>query len=119
MFLDDEKDCQTFSQNRVKISGKITDTADNSGMSYVTVSLANTRYGTTTDEKGMYTLYASAGEYTLSASMIDYDTVIKPDAIVSKLTEAGEDPSTIITTNTETGLYNAISSTIYPNQVSD
>jgi len=75
-----------LSQNRGKISGKITDFTDNSEISYATVFLAKTSYGTTTDEKGMYTLSAPAGEYTLSVSMLGYETESK--AITLK---AGDD----------------------------
>jgi len=66
-----------FSQNQIKVSGRVTDSADGSALSYVTIHLSNTRYGTITDERGMYTFYAPAGEYTLSVSMIGYETVQK------------------------------------------
>jgi len=66
-----------FSQNEVQVSGKVTDSADNSGIAYATVHMENTRYGTIADDRGRYTLSVPAGEYTLSVSMMGYEKITK------------------------------------------
>ena len=65
-----------FSHERVKISGKITD-LENNEIDYATVHLLNTNYGIITDEKGTYTIEAPVGEYTLSVSIVGYETIRK------------------------------------------
>ncbi len=55
------------------LTGRVTST-DKSIIDFATVYLKGTRYGCTTDEKGMYYLNAPAGTYTLAVSAIGYQT---------------------------------------------
>ncbi|HTI60455.1 TonB-dependent receptor [Mucilaginibacter sp.] len=56
---------------RGTIRGKVV-TQDNKPAENVTVALLNTRYGTTTDEDGTFSLRAPQGKYTLVASYIGH-----------------------------------------------
>lgn len=55
------------------LTGRVTST-DKSIIDFATVYLKGTRYGCTTDEKGMYYINAPAGTYTLAVSAIGYQT---------------------------------------------
>ncbi|MDD3038439.1 TonB-dependent receptor [Bacteroides sp.] len=58
------------------ISGKVV-SSDKEVVDFATVYLKGTNYGSSTNEKGIYHLYAPAGEYTLVVSAIGYTTVEK------------------------------------------
>lgn len=63
--------------SRPTLSGKII-SKDNTDVTYASVWLKGTSYGTSTDDNGMYYLSAPAGDYTLVVSAIGYQTVEKP-----------------------------------------
>ena len=58
------------------ISGRIIST-DKQAVSYATVQLKGTGYGSATNDKGIYHVKAPAGKYTLTVSAIGYETVEK------------------------------------------
>lgn len=75
-----------YSQHRppkIRISGKVTST-DKEAVSYVTVYLKGTNYGTTTNDKGMYHFEGPSGDYTLVVSGIGYKTVERQVKIVPR-----------------------------------
>lgn len=59
---------------RLLIQGKIT-TAKKEAVEFVTVQLKGTKYGTITNEKGVYKFRAPKGNYTLEISAIGYETI--------------------------------------------
>lgn len=62
---------------RPNLSGKVISKDDNEEVAFATVYLKGTTYGCSTDDQGMYHLYAPAGKYTLVVSAIGYETVEK------------------------------------------
>ena len=66
--------------NRIVLTGKVTD-ADNIPVDYATVYLKGTQWGCTTDSRGHYRLQAPAGSYTLTVSMVGYETYENPIAL--------------------------------------
>jgi outer membrane cobalamin receptor len=65
------------------LSGKVIN-KDNEGIEFAVVRLAGTDYGCTTDEKGMYRLFAPTGDYTLVVSYTGYETVEKHVKLTSE-----------------------------------
>jgi len=63
-----------FSQNRT-VSGTITDQKDNRGLSGVSVQVKGTSIGTTTDEKGTFSISVPASASTLVFSSTGYGTM--------------------------------------------
>ncbi|MDE6150879.1 MAG: carboxypeptidase-like regulatory domain-containing protein, partial [Prevotella sp.] len=61
----------------LSLSGKIISN-DEKAITYATIQLKGTDYGCTTNEQGMYFLYAPPGKYTVVVSAIGYDTVERP-----------------------------------------
>lgn len=59
------------------LSGKVI-TKEKEDVAFATVYLKGTTYGCSTNEQGMYYLYAPAGKYTLVVSAVGYETVEKP-----------------------------------------
>lgn len=59
------------------LSGKII-SKEKEEISFATVYLKGTTYGCSTNDHGMYYLYAPAGKYTLVVSAIGFETVEKP-----------------------------------------
>ena len=70
-----------FAQNDAPaLSGKVISN-DGKGeelVTYATIRLKDTGYGCSTNEQGMYFLYAPPGKYTLVVSAIGYETVEQP-----------------------------------------
>lgn len=67
-----------FAQSKVPaLSGKIISN-DKEAVSYATIQLKGTGYGCSTNEEGMYFLYAPPGKYTLVVSAIGYETMERP-----------------------------------------
>ena len=70
-----------FTQNNAPaLSGKVISN-DGKGeelVTYATIRLKDTGYGCSTNEQGMYFLYAPPGKYTLVISAIGYETVEQP-----------------------------------------
>lgn len=58
------------------ISGRII-SGDKSAVSYATVKLKGTGYGSATNDEGLYHVKAPAGKYTLVVSAVGYETVEK------------------------------------------
>lgn len=58
------------------ISGRII-SGDKSAVSYATVKLKDTGYGSATNDEGLYHVKAPAGKYTLVVSAVGYETVEK------------------------------------------
>ncbi|MDH6313789.1 outer membrane receptor protein involved in Fe transport [Parabacteroides sp. PFB2-10] len=71
-----------YAQERVTLSGKVTSTEEEV-LSYGTVLLKGTSYGGTTDIDGAYSFQAPAGEYTLVASFLGYETFEKRVKLVA------------------------------------
>ncbi|MDL2244878.1 TonB-dependent receptor [Parabacteroides sp. OttesenSCG-928-J18] len=71
-----------YAQERVTLSGKVTSTEEEV-LSYGTVLLKGTSYGGTTDIDGAYSFQAPAGEYTLMASFLGYETFEKRVKLVA------------------------------------
>lgn len=59
------------------LSGKII-SKEKEEISFATVCLKGTSYGCSTNEQGLYFLYAPPGQYTLVVSAIGYETVEQP-----------------------------------------
>ncbi len=59
------------------LSGKII-SSDKEFIPYATIQLKGTGYGCSSNEHGMYFLYAPPGKYTLVVSAIGYETMEKP-----------------------------------------
>ena len=59
------------------LSGRII-SKDKEEVAFATVYLKGTSYGCSTNEKGMYHLFAPVGRYTLVVSAIGYETVERP-----------------------------------------
>lgn len=72
----------SYSQVRVKISGKVTST-EQEVLSYGTVLLEGTSFGSTTNNDGEYNIDAPAGDYTLVTSFIGYQTFKKNIKLVA------------------------------------
>ncbi|KAB7732064.1 TonB-dependent receptor plug domain-containing protein [Rudanella paleaurantiibacter] len=65
----------SFAQSALKtVTGVLLD-GQGKPVPSATVSLPGTRYGTQTDEQGRFTLTVPAGQYTLTATMIGYESV--------------------------------------------
>ena len=68
----------SFAQNAT-VRGFIYDAASGEPISYVSVRLAGTDYGTLTEKNGAFMLTKlMAGDYTLEISYMGYDTIIVP-----------------------------------------
>lgn len=68
------------------VSGKIVDIMSGQPLVGVTIVVANTTLGSTTDLNGEYTINnIPVGNYQLKASAIGYETIIKPDVIVNSV----------------------------------
>lgn len=65
------------------LSGKVI-TKEKEDVAFATVYLKGTTYGCSTNEHGMYYLYAPAGKYTLVVSAIGYETVEKPIVLTNE-----------------------------------
>lgn len=73
-----------FAQTTGKISGKVTDEKSSNPLPGVNVILEGTSKGAATDENGQYfILNVPPGKYSLTASMIGYETVKVTDVRVS------------------------------------
>ena len=59
------------------IKGKVTDSADGSTMPGVTISVNGTTKSTATSATGEYNLKLDAGSYTIKASFLGYETILK------------------------------------------
>ena len=66
----------TFAQSKGTITGTITDKdLNNSPLAFANAIIKGTSIGTTTDEKGKYTLKVEPGNYTLVFSFIGYENM--------------------------------------------
>lgn len=66
----------TFAQSKGTITGTITDKdVNNSPLAFANAVIKGTSIGTTTDEKGKYTLKIEPGNYTLVFSFIGYENL--------------------------------------------
>jgi len=66
----------TFAQTKGTITGTITDKdVNNSPLAFANAVIKGTSIGTTTDEKGKYTLKVEPGNYTLVFSFIGYENL--------------------------------------------
>ena len=66
----------TFAQSKGTITGTITDKdVNNSPLAFANAVIKGTSIGTTTDEKGKYTLKVEPGNYTLVFSFIGYENI--------------------------------------------
>lgn len=66
----------TFAQSKGTITGTITDKdVNNSPLAFANAIIKGTSIGTTTDEKGKYTLKVEPGNYTLVFSFIGYENM--------------------------------------------
>ena len=63
-------------RNECMISGRII-SHDEQAVSYATVQLKGTGYGSATNDEGLYHVKAPAGDYTLVVSAVGYETVEK------------------------------------------
>ena len=61
-------------QNKITLSGKVTDSQGTS-LPLVTIAVENTTNGTYTDDKGRYSLKVSCGKQTLVVSSVGYETI--------------------------------------------
>ncbi|MDL2281826.1 TonB-dependent receptor [Parabacteroides sp. OttesenSCG-928-G06] len=75
-----------YAQVRVTLSGKVTST-EKEVLSYGTVLLKGTSYGSMTDQDGVYSFQAPAGEYTLVTSFMGYETFEKEVTLVAGKSE--------------------------------
>ncbi|MBS7787126.1 TonB-dependent receptor [Flavobacterium sp. CYK-55] len=66
----------TFAQNKGTITGTLTDKdANNAPLPFANALIKGTQIGTTTNEKGVYTLPVAPGNYTLVFSFLGYENV--------------------------------------------
>ena len=66
----------SFAQNKGTITGILTDKdANNKPLPFANAVIKGTSSGTTTDEKGKYTIKVEPGTYTLVLSFIGYETI--------------------------------------------
>ncbi len=65
-----------FSQNKGTITGTLTDkNVNNDPLPFANVILKETTIGTTTDEKGKYSITVAAGSYVLQFSFVGYENI--------------------------------------------
>jgi hypothetical protein len=60
------------------ISGKVVDEATNEPLEFVTLFATNTTLGTTTDEKGKFSLSLAPGKHEIVVTMVGYGPIIYP-----------------------------------------
>jgi hypothetical protein len=68
---------QVLAQQKIAISGTVRDLQNGQTMPAVTVSLAGTAIGTSSDDKGHYRLTLEPGKWRLSFAFIGYKTIFK------------------------------------------
>ena len=73
-----------FSQQKGQISGIVKDAENNETLVGVSVYVEQLQLGTTTDEKGYYTMDLPVGEHTLRVSYVGYTTLNKKVSISNK-----------------------------------
>lgn len=69
------------------IQGRVTDSGSGAGLANVNVSTGASGYFTTTNTTGYYSLPASPGNYTLTFTLRDYGTVLKPVSVQYQQTQ--------------------------------
>ena len=68
--------CVSFAQTKGTIKGTLTDKeANNTPLAFANAIIKGTTVGTTTDEKGQYSLSIAAGSYTIQFSYVGYENV--------------------------------------------
>jgi hypothetical protein len=73
---------QLFSQGIIK--GKVIDGKTREALPFVSILILNTQKGTTTDEKGSFSITNTAlGYFKLQASFVGYETVVTDDYLVT------------------------------------
>ncbi len=78
-----------FAQNKV-VTGRVVDETTGEALPFVTIFITNTTIGTTTDDKGRFSLSLPPGKHEIVVSMVGYGPIIYPVEIsaASKQTQA-------------------------------
>jgi len=69
--------CQAQTDEKYRIIGIVKKATTGEPMADVTVSVSEAGKGATTDEKGRYTIFLSAGTYEINFSYVGFQTVVK------------------------------------------
>ncbi|MCE7044318.1 carboxypeptidase-like regulatory domain-containing protein [Dyadobacter sp. CY312] len=84
-----------IAQNKL-VTGRVADATTNEPLEFVTIFITNTTMGTTTDEKGSFSISLPPGRYEMVVSMVGYGPIVhpievtpekSPQAILFKLTQ--------------------------------
>lgn len=64
-------------QNKV-VTGRVVDETTNEPLEFVTIFITNTTLGTTTNEKGTFSISLPAGKHEIVVSMVGYGAIVHP-----------------------------------------
>ncbi len=74
-----------YSQEKITLSGTISDKKNNESLIGVSISIKEIKAFTTTNEYGFYSLTLPKGEYTISISYVSYETISEKISLTQNL----------------------------------